>query len=220
VADGKVFSAVAFPASVIMPDQRALICYTNGTERLVVETRFTGSGTNFAWVVPLPAQPQVEQASTGLFPTLHYLFQPRINHDVPRYYLGIIALIGLTILIVTVRPDQQFHWLDLAACGLVGFASALAADEPFLALIPFSLLVCCVVVVRFILSPVLSVIAVALIALALVGLVLPVTVTSRSKAAAMSSSVRAKGVQILDRRLVGVYETTTITAHEPKALQS
>ena len=57
LADGMVIPTIAYPAKITIPDQRALICYTNGTERLVIETRFTGAGTNFAWVVPLPSQP-------------------------------------------------------------------------------------------------------------------------------------------------------------------
>jgi hypothetical protein len=88
LADGMVVPTIAFPAKVTVPDQRALICYTNGTERLVIETRFTGAGTNFAWVVPLPSQPVIEEATTGLFATLQYLFRPQIIHDVPRYSLG------------------------------------------------------------------------------------------------------------------------------------
>src|ERR1051326_5694263 len=74
-ADGKVYAPVAVAAQPVIPDQRALICYSNGVERLVIETRFFGPGTNFAWVIPLPAKPLVEQASVGLFPTLDYLFR-------------------------------------------------------------------------------------------------------------------------------------------------
>ena len=99
LADGKMMSSTAFPANILIPDQQALIHFTNGTERLVIETRFTGAGTNFAWVVPLPSQPVVEAASTGLFPTLRYLFQPRIIHSVPHYYMGILAAIVLVALL-------------------------------------------------------------------------------------------------------------------------
>lgn len=72
-ADGKVFSPTAVPTEVRIPDQRALLSWSNGVERLVIETRFVGAGTNFAWVVPLPSRPVVEPASRGLFPTLLHL---------------------------------------------------------------------------------------------------------------------------------------------------
>ncbi len=124
LVDGMVIPTVAFPAKVTIPDQRALICFSNGTERLVIETRFTGSGTNFAWVVPLPSQPVIEEATIGLFPTLQYLFRPEIIHDVPRYYLGILALIWLLIWLVYimlfVRPTGRVSLLDITSCLLVG----------------------------------------------------------------------------------------------------
>jgi hypothetical protein len=77
LADGMVIPTIAYPAKITIPDQRALICFSNGTERLVIETRFTGAGTNFAWVVPLPGQPVIEEATTGLFTTLQYLVPAR-----------------------------------------------------------------------------------------------------------------------------------------------
>ena len=58
-ADGKVFPAVTVPSTVAFPDQRALISWANDVEHLVIETRLAGSGTNFAWVVPLPSPPTV-----------------------------------------------------------------------------------------------------------------------------------------------------------------
>ena len=63
-ADGKVFSSVAVPESVRISDQRAILSWSKGVERLVIETRFSGRGSNFAWVVPLPSPPVVEAVST------------------------------------------------------------------------------------------------------------------------------------------------------------
>src|SRR5690349_16851031 len=68
-ADGKFYPPKALPASINIPDQSALLIWSNGVERLVIETRFVGEGTNFAWVVPLPSIPKIEPATTGLFPT-------------------------------------------------------------------------------------------------------------------------------------------------------
>jgi hypothetical protein len=168
-ADGKVFPSV-LEAEVKIPDQRALIHFTNGVERLVIETRFTGSGTDFAWVVPLPSQPVVEEASTGLFPTLQFLFRPQITHSVPRYYLWILAIVGLACVVVWAAKSV---WHGFLVC---------------------------------------------LLFLLLAALLLPALGTA-SRSAGFSSSPTA-GVSILDRQLVGVFETTTISSREPKALQS
>src|SRR5215471_4884724 len=76
LADGKVFAAIDHSASI--PDQQALIHYASGVETLVVETRFTGTGTDFAWVVPLPCVPEISAATTGLFPTLRAIMEPEL----------------------------------------------------------------------------------------------------------------------------------------------
>jgi len=111
-----VIPSVAYPAAVTIPDQRALICFSNGIERLVIETRFAGAGTNLAWVVPLPSPPVVEEATTGLFPTLQYLFRPEIVHNPTRYYAGILALLGIGYLILHLRPTGRLERLDAVAC--------------------------------------------------------------------------------------------------------
>lgn len=86
-ADGKVFPSVAVPESVRIPDQRAILSWSKGVERLVIETRFSGRGSNFAWVVPLPSPPVVEPASTGLFTTLTRLMAPKVIHAPLHYWL-------------------------------------------------------------------------------------------------------------------------------------
>jgi len=77
--DGKVFRFGA--GKVEIPDQDALIVWRDGQETLAIETRFVGSGRDFAWVVPLPGKPEISPGTTGLFPTLRALCAPRVvNH--------------------------------------------------------------------------------------------------------------------------------------------
>jgi hypothetical protein len=173
LADGKVIPPTAFPSHIDIPDQQALIHFTNGTERLVIETRFVGAGTNFAWVIPLPSQPAIEAATAGVFPTLQRLFQPTIDHDVTRYYVGFLILAGLGCLL---------HWL------------ARRPDRVF-------------VLALFV-----------LFALALAMLLMPVL--SRARGRGMDSVTAGEGVSILDRQLVGVFETATISSPDPRALQT
>lgn len=88
LADGMVIPRRAYAIPNI-PEQRALIHYADGIETLVIETSFTGGGSNVAWVVPLPAPPKVEPASTGLFPTLQVIFSPRIVQSVIPLWLAL-----------------------------------------------------------------------------------------------------------------------------------
>src|ERR1019366_790106 len=164
-----VVPTIAYPAKITIPDQRALICFSNGTERLVIETRFTGAGTNFAWVVPLPSQPVIEEATTGLFPTLEYLFRPKIVHDVPPYFIGILALL---VIIYLLRLAVKSVW---------------------------------------------NAFVVAIIFLLLAAFFLPALSAKRR---GMEPASSAQAVSVLDRKIVGIFETTTITSHDAKALQT
>lgn len=100
LADGMVFPQTAYARPEI-PDQRALIHFANGTETLVIETAFTGPGTNFAWVVPLPTLAKIEPVSTGLFPTLQVIFQPQVVLSVKHYWLA-LPITALLIWVVAV----------------------------------------------------------------------------------------------------------------------
>ncbi len=103
LADGCVIAPTAF-AKVEIPDQRALIRYANGTETLVIDTSFNGEGTNFAWIVPVPSEPKVGAATTGLFPTLQAIFQPEIIHNVDSYYwFAIVVGVFIFSLVFTKR---------------------------------------------------------------------------------------------------------------------
>jgi hypothetical protein len=173
-SDGMVVPSTAFPAHVEIPDQQALIHFTNGVERLVIETRFAGDGTNFAWVVPLPSQPVIEEASAGLFPTLQYLFQPHIRHDVTRYYLWAVGL------------------------GALGLVLTWAARQNQLSLVLLLLLI------LFFLS----------------GMLLPALGTASSRAVASLPESPGSEVSVLDRQIVGVFDTAVIASHDAQALQS
>src|SRR3974390_876675 len=86
LADGKVFTT-AVAAPVTTPDQRAMLQFSNGVERLVIETSFVGQGTNFAWVVPLPSAPKGEAVSTNFFGYLNSSFQPNLITEADPWWL-------------------------------------------------------------------------------------------------------------------------------------
>jgi len=96
-ADGKVFSQVT-AVKTTTPDQRALLHFANGTETLVVETTFVGTGTNFAWVVPLPAAPEITAVPRTLFTNLEALFRPEIIHKQAHWWA---LMVGLAVFFVT-----------------------------------------------------------------------------------------------------------------------
>lgn len=212
--DGKVFPSAAIASPVTIPDQRALICYSNGVERLVIETRFAGEGTNFGWVVPLPSQPTIERATPGLFPTVSHLTQPELRHYVTRWYLGILALVGIGWLGLTLRSLRPLHWTQAVALLLV-IASA-AAYSPLAGIVVGVFSLAAVALVRWSgFSPLTMLLLIAL-GMLMAGLLLPPM--ARSKAGPAASTTTASGVSILERSLVGEFETTTIAATDAAAL--
>ncbi len=214
LADGRVFHQNAVREPVTIPDQRALIHWTNGTERLVIETRFTGAGSNFAWVVPVPAKPVIEKASTGLFPTLEYLFRPELVHKVSRWYLGVLACLGLAYLLYAVKPLQKLTWKAIGACLLV--CVCFIAGDPILGIIVTLVVVPSLLMVRFQPQGVYRILLLILMGLILFALFLPAS--SRSAARSMSSTRDGRSVEVLERTRVGAYETATIAGKDPLAL--
>ena len=221
-ADGKIYPT-AIQARVTIPDQRALIHFTNGTERLVIETRFTGAGTNFAWVVPLPSLPVIEQATTGLFPTLEYLFGPKILHDVAPYYLCVLALLGVGYLVLFARRTAHMIWPDVSIYLLmfIGIGAGPHSQgwglEGYLAALFVVLLM--MVIARAVRGSDVFDLLMLLLLLGWVALLcLPALSTAGSRG--MNVAFEGGAVSVLERRLVGIFETTTIAVRDSRALES
>lgn len=99
LADGKMYPKGSFTTvqePVAVPDQQALICYENGVQTLVIETRFIGPGKEFAWVVPLPALPEISAAEPSIFPTLRSIFRPVVIDDIARWWIAALIIAAST----------------------------------------------------------------------------------------------------------------------------
>jgi len=64
-ADGGFFASMG--KDIYQPSQKALIFYADGREDLILSVRYEGNASDFAWVVPVPAQPAVDVAGPELF---------------------------------------------------------------------------------------------------------------------------------------------------------
>ena len=118
-ADGKVFAEPQVRLQVDIPQQQALIHFENGVERLVIETAFLSEGTNFAWVVPLPAPPQIQAVAPDFFLALQRMFQPRLWHHVRPYYVPVLFVLGLGLLGWRAMQDEVSWVKDLPLCLLL-----------------------------------------------------------------------------------------------------
>jgi hypothetical protein len=123
-ADGMVFPEV-YNAKIEIPNQQALIHFSDGREQLVIETSFLGEGTNFAWVVPLPSAPEIKPVSESFFPSLRHAFQPALIHRVNPYYAGILFVCVLAFLGSRALRDEISWLVDLPVCLLLAIGAGL-----------------------------------------------------------------------------------------------
>jgi hypothetical protein len=111
-ADDRVFGTRQTYARIPIPDQQALICFSNGVEHLVFEASFIAEGTNFGWVVPVPSEPTVTVATRGLFPTLRNIFQPVVHTTVAPVFSLFSVAVCLLHFILCVRRTGSLVFAD------------------------------------------------------------------------------------------------------------
>lgn len=69
------------PAPVISePTQTAVIAYSGGVERMILQVSYSGSVSEFAWLVPTPTKPKVKEYDKPLLPMLEQATAPRIGY--------------------------------------------------------------------------------------------------------------------------------------------
>jgi len=89
-ADGAFFSG--YYQDIIEPAQKAMIVYDDNIEELIIQVKFEGKVTDFAWVVPVPNYPGVEEADKVLFSELSNLTRPLTDYrDIYRYGCGCVT---------------------------------------------------------------------------------------------------------------------------------
>lgn len=126
--DGKFFEMASKKAPTI-PQQRAIVRYKDGVERLLIESALEGEGTEFGWVIPLPSPPtKLEKASAGFLNTLAIEMQPKITHRAavgPVLWLSAtVTLCALATLAKSKRPMENVI-NALAVCATLLFVAAL-----------------------------------------------------------------------------------------------
>ncbi len=213
LADGKVFPGTAI-AETTIPDQRALICWSNGVERLVIETRFAGAGTNFAWVVPLPSPPEIEAATTGLFTTVAHQMRPKLVHNAPPLYAVFLFCLAVGYLLLFVRKDSRRVALDVLACAVAAVSLLfLSADGGMIlfALVIFGLLLLAVMRIRLGAERVYAIVLVLFFGFIFGAMLLPALGT-------LGLSAVSGDVTELASQRVGAFDTKTIAAKTPNAL--
>ena len=108
MADGKMYWNEKVPPKI--PYQRALILFKDGTETLVLQSKYEipkiESKASLGWVVPVPAEPQIASlpadTAQGVFMRLSMNSRPEVTRIVP-IVIGWLLLLtaGLSILTIS-----------------------------------------------------------------------------------------------------------------------
>ena len=78
-----------------IPTQRALLCWKDGTETLMISSTLDSEAQKLGWLIPLPSVPrEMAKADPGALKTLAFCVQPRITHDLIPEVFAVTLLIG------------------------------------------------------------------------------------------------------------------------------
>ena len=156
LADGKMFWRESIPPEI--PYQRALILFRDGTETLVLQSRYeipkTGEKTTLGWIVPVPSVPEVASLPADI---AHHLFRhlsmnsdPRVTRIAPIAFVILFLVVAglpmLTLLVCLLSLIVPFPaWFRrnrgrLARASLWGLLCCLLLAVPMIAPIAFVIL--------------------------------------------------------------------------------
>jgi hypothetical protein len=132
-ADGGLFGKGG--SNISEPEQKAVIFFHEGTEELVLSVRFNGASEDFAWLVPTPEPPSIEESSISLFEIMSVV-TPAIEAGERWQYLdaGVDVLDELTVGVfdlTVLRADdagELASWLEERGFAYDGEAEEVLAD--------------------------------------------------------------------------------------------
>jgi len=90
LADGGYF--YDFGEDIYEPSQKAVILFTDGHEDLILSPKYEGTAGDFAWVVPVPARPEVEVADHGVFWELAEITRVHVLYESGGFLTGTESL--------------------------------------------------------------------------------------------------------------------------------
>lgn len=111
-ADGCYIPPKAVRKMPEIPAQRAVVCWKDGVETLVISSALNSESQKLGWIIPLPSVPDaMEKEMPGGLKTLNFCLQPRIVHiSRGRVAFPIIFVIVANLLMVTALFSRNRFW--------------------------------------------------------------------------------------------------------------
>lgn len=106
-ADGKFFRRPQVADEPGIQAQRAVICYRDGIETLIVESDVDSPDTEYGWLLPLPAEPMsIEACEPYTLTALAQVVQPRVA-TFPMQVFSVATLLALLIFAVSLSVQRR-----------------------------------------------------------------------------------------------------------------
>lgn len=90
--------------------QRAIVCWKDGQETLVIASALDSESQSLGWIIPLPSVPtKIEKASPGILRTLDFCIQPVITHDLsPLVTITIVlaCIVNWVVATLIFKPER------------------------------------------------------------------------------------------------------------------
>lgn len=100
-------------------EERASLRWQDNQETLVIQTCFETRTTNSVWILSLPAQPEIQSASSGTLPTLQHIFSPPLINDIrPWWQAVLLALLTATSIFPLVRKSRKRDTIVLSVLAI------------------------------------------------------------------------------------------------------
>lgn len=111
---------------LFIPEQKALIIHDGASQELIVQPRFEGDHTEFAWVIPTPARPEVQGRYATIFRELHELTKPYVREAPEGIGMALFSSRGFAS---SAGFMDQVHLLERQQIGVFD-VSTLSSEDP------------------------------------------------------------------------------------------
>ena len=130
-ADGGFFPPVYYKEDIFEPSQKGIIFFDGNIEQLIIEAKYIGDITDFAWIIPVPSYPLINKTSPNIFEEIHFLTQPEYKTaPISTLSRGIIQSgIGMRKSSESYKDSSQVTLLEQIQVGVYE-VSILSSEEP------------------------------------------------------------------------------------------
>ncbi len=107
LADGCYIPPTNYEGDILEPEQKAIIFWDGTVEKLILQVSFEGEMDEFAWIVPVPSYPTLDQSTARLFIELYSITAPLYRRSGMSKGFGMMGTGKMDEAGITVHEEKQ-----------------------------------------------------------------------------------------------------------------